>query len=716
MHGRRRRSNSRAVSDVVATILLLALTVTLFSSIFFFVNTFPRPQPSPANQFSAKLAYGSGGTTITGVSVLHLSGPTVAGNALVYLYSARHPNAFPTPFSVSQGIGGGSVWNLGQSWVLNVTSYGLAAPDNITISIVTNSLLLFRVTLPGTNPNIPPTFVNVGVLPATPGVGQPFTVYADILDDDLNTHSVFVNLSQIPGITGTGRFSMTYSAANGTWSYYVRAGTTTGAGRFFAFINATDQALQPNSIAFTIPIAAVASPLSVSLSANPAAPINNSAVSLITYVQNLAAGSATVTVQYVVSGTPIGNTSGVVGGGSTAAFTRSWTPTAPGVYLISVFANTSGTGATGASLNLTVFPSILLLSHNVPSGTRTAFNGSSFLAQELTAAGFPFSTMFVSCTSAIPTSIRSYNVVIIDFGSNWGYSSCPKAPSTTDQGTITGSTSTKFLVTGSNAFGLTSCSSYSSSFFAEFGITWQSGSTCVTVPNSTASATWSAATGVGLRSDGIPSSMTINATLAGSNHHIPYTYFALGTTNTAFLKGGTHPVGAYAAKGSFVTGIALATSTPLLTTPLPSGNSWGTGTAGTAVIYNALNALCGLSTSTQTGRALTDFAVAQSTLVGQSHSLVSTVYVGLRANGPVGAPVTALLYVNGTPATYNGASVSATAEVGAGGQVAFVTLYWQAPGGGAYSLSVVIVVSGSDYFSPNNQIAMSILNQPTTFT
>lgn len=691
--------------------------MTLFSSIFFFVNTFPKPSPTPTDQFSASLVYAAGGGSVSGINILHLAGPSVPGTSLIYLSSAAHPTRLTTPFSVSQGIGGATLWTLGQTWSVNLTSYALSIPDNITVSIVTNQQLLFRVTLPGASTNIPPTFVTVGTIPTDPSVGQAFTIYTQIVDDDLNPVSVFANLSQIPGITGTGLFKMTFSATNGTWSYYVKAGTTSAAGSFFAFVNATDQAKQPNSVAFTISIEGFPSPVGVLLTANPAAPVNGSSVSLIAYVENLATNPTGVTVQYYVNGASVGNLSGTVPAGSTGTFVKAWTPTRPGVYLAAAFANSSGGGPAGSALNLTVYPSILLLAHNVPAGVRTASNGSSFLAQEMTAAGFPFSTLFVPCNSAIPTSIRSYNVVVIDFGNNWGYSSCPKAPSATDQGTITGSTATRFWVLGSNGFGLTACNSYSSAYFAEFGIKWTSGSTCTAVPNATASATWTSATGVGLRGDGMPSPMTINGTLAGSSRFIPYASFSLGTSNGAFLTAGASAsVGSYGASGGRVTGVALATSPALLTAQLPNGNNWGTGTAGASVVYNVLDALCGLSTSGQTGRALTDFAVAQATLLGQSHSFVSTVYVGVRSNGPLGGAVTATLFVNGTPASYNGAPVTGIASLGAGGQTAWVTLFWVAPGAGSYSLSIELSVAGTDLYSPNDQIGLSILNQPIAFT
>src|SRR5690242_5637212 len=82
----------RAVSDVIATILLLALTVTLFASIFFFVNTFPSPPPQENNQFTSSLTYsGASGNTISTVQITHLAGPPIPGADLVYITSSAHP-------------------------------------------------------------------------------------------------------------------------------------------------------------------------------------------------------------------------------------------------------------------------------------------------------------------------------------------------------------------------------------------------------------------------------------------------------------------------------------------------------------------------------------------------------------------------------------------------------------------------------------------------
>ncbi len=149
---RRGRWNRRGVSDVVATILLLALTVVLFASIFAWVTTFP---PAPAqnnNQFQATLRYTSNLTYISGLQILHLAGPSVSGSGSVYLESSTQPTApeFANPYSISSGLGGAKTWNLGQVWNLTFPLTQMPrAGGNITVYVVYSSQLLFSVILPG---------------------------------------------------------------------------------------------------------------------------------------------------------------------------------------------------------------------------------------------------------------------------------------------------------------------------------------------------------------------------------------------------------------------------------------------------------------------------------------------------------------------------------------------------------------------------------------
>jgi len=698
---------------VVGTILLLALTVTLFSSIFFFVSTFPSPAPQPANQFSASLTYNKAATQIIGVNILHLAGPGVPGNSLVYLFSSAHPTRFPTPFTVSSGINNSPVWNLGQTWTANITSSVITAPDNITISVVTSTQLLFRVTLPGNTPAVPPTFTTVGTSPTSPGISQAFQVYVAISDLNLNLNSVYLNLSLVPGISGTGLQKMSFSATTGLWSYTVPGGTTSTAGTFYLFVNATDLSGLKNSVAFTVTIVASSTIVTASLIANNTAPVSNQPVRLSTLVTTGGSGIVAA-VAVFANGASIGSGGGFVGAGSTSTFQVTWTPSTAGVYLLTSLVNSSGAIVAGATLNITVFPPILFVAHNVPGGVRTANNESAYLAEELTSDGIPFTPMWVPCATLLPASstFTAYKVVIIDYGSTW-IGGCPKSPSASEQAKLTGATGVSFLVVGANAFGSPACGSYTSAYLGLFGVKWLSGGTCVTLPNATATLTYTSAPALGLRADGIPSSMTANKTLGSSSSFVPYTYFQQGTLGTAFLKAGANVVASIPASGTRGAGIAMDPA--LLAGILPNGNNWGTGEAGSSVIYNVMNYLCGLATSTSTGRALTDFGIGQATVLGVNHAKLTVVYVALRANGPVSGVVTATLYVNGSTALYQGTIVAQSVTVAGLGTYQFVTLTWVAPANGPFTLSVVLTTTAGDLYLPNNQLPLTVLNQATTF-
>ncbi|MCI4319314.1 MAG: type IV pilin [Thermoplasmata archaeon] len=712
-----RAPNPRGVSDVVATILLLALTVTLFASIFFFVNTFPRPPPQPANQFAAQLLYGgAGGLHINGITILHLAGPTLTGSILFYLQSAAHPTFVPNPFTLANGLNGSTTWGLGQTWYLNMASFGLTAPDNLSVSIVSTTELLFRTTLPGSNPNIPPTFLTTGTSPATPTIGGAVQIQAQIVDDDLRNYSVYVNLSQIPGVSVSGPQLMSYLGSIGMWVYNISAGTTSQAGTFFAFVNATDQVGQIGSVAIPVTVVSPTSSsiITVSLLANPSAPIKGSGTTVTSLVTNNGGSSLPVTLAFLAAGTNVGSASGTIGGGQTSTFSITWTPTTVGAIQLVVDVTISGGGSGAASLNLTVWPKILFIAHDQISGQRNASNESAYFANELVADGVPFTSMFVACTAALPSqaALDAYGLVIVDFGSaNAG--GCKNSPSTAEQAKLQG---TNFIVTGAALFAATTSASYGATFLTNFGIT-SAATVTATVTAATTTLTYTASVPNRLRADGVPATLKLNQTLAGSAAFTPISYFKAGTTNPAWLKDGSnHAIGSW-----FVTGghnfVALGTDPSLLTTPLtPSANSWGTGAAGAAVVYNLVGFAGGIATSGSAGRALYDFGISGAVLLGQHPSSLTTIYAALRENGATGATVTATLYVNGSVAVYQGIAVTASVTLSFAGNWSYVSLFWQAPGAGSYTLSVVLTVPGSQFNLLDDQMPISLLNQPSKFT
>jgi type IV pilin/CARDB protein len=723
------RRNRRGVSDVVATILLLALTVTLFASVFFFINTFPRPPPQPANQFSATLTYGGGGgASILYVNILHLAGPTIAGattlQTAVYLQSAAKPSAFATPFTLGYGLNGSTTWALGQTWRGNVTSYLLTVPDNITISVIAQNQLLFRITLPGSNPNTPPIFSQAGVNPTTPAVSTTFTVFVGITDNNLKLNSVFVNFSQLPGVVGSGLAQMSLLATSGLWVYSV-AGGSTSSGTFYIFVNATDLSGLQNSIAIPVTISnsgGSASTLSIQVTADNTAPVNGVPIQLEASVTNNGGSAVTVVVQFYVGGATVGGASSQgITAGATAVYTQAWTPASVGATPVQALATTTGASAEGG-FSITVFPKILLISHAYPAGQFPVSNTSADLAQKLTAAGFPYTTMSVACGVALPSTatMKLYNVVIIDFGSATGLVCSQLPPGAGEQTKITGAATTvNFWLVGSNGFTATTCTSYSAAFQTQFGLATSGTCTASHVALSTATYTASV-TAPALRADGLPGSLalTINQTFAGSNAFQPYYTVTTQASGKTWLKdSGAHIVGVYTNGSTNHQQMILATDPALITSAVPGGNVWGTamGASG-GVVYNAVNFLCGLSTTTNAGRGLPDYGIVGTLAVGLKHGLPTQFYVAVRANSPTGGAVFATLYVAGAPAYFQGSLVTGSVTLAGSGAWSWIAFNWSAPLATTYTLSVGLSTENLDMYLPNNQVPLSYYNSPTTFT
>jgi hypothetical protein len=263
----RARRTRRAVSDVVATILLLALTVTLFSAIFAFVTSFPSPPAQNSNQFQATLwdtpcAASTSGCAI-GLNITHLAGPQVPGNALIFLRSAVNPTDCPFSGSVPVSLGITSpVWNLGQVWSEKFTSFpgcsgytGDELPDNVTVYLISGSTLIFSVILPGQSLIAPPTITATWTNPASLPQGKAFQVLATI-SGTLGSKKAYVNLGGVPGESSTTQ-AMWFNSSSGDWQFNVTTGNTTSTptGTYYGFINVTGIKGATTTAAVTVTIA-----------------------------------------------------------------------------------------------------------------------------------------------------------------------------------------------------------------------------------------------------------------------------------------------------------------------------------------------------------------------------------------------------------------------------------------------------------------------------
>ncbi len=348
------------MSEVVGTILILALTVVLFSSIFFFVNTFPKPATQSASQFQGQLYYtvASKGshtwTNVTYATITHLAGPIVyAFNTQIYVVSQAHPQNTTTVYGLASG-GLTNSWGTGQVWNVSLVADHLTTPDNITITVVAGGTVVYRQILPGTNPSIPPIFENEGTVPALPVVNSKFSIFVQISDPFLatNSHKVYLNIST-SGLTCTGsnatetRLPMAYNSSNGLW--FIGGCSTSTAGSYYVsvWVTDTDPILpQQNSIIFPVSVSSVSSTCSNTYSVvQGQSPISTTSIGdsgtgkiYLNFTNGNACDWIQVTISLTTSGkgSVTGNGTYVVAAAGTLALVETYTAPASGAATATV--------------------------------------------------------------------------------------------------------------------------------------------------------------------------------------------------------------------------------------------------------------------------------------------------------------------------------------------------------------------------------------------
>ena len=224
------RDDESGVSEVVGTILILAMTVVLFSSIILWVGSIPTPTTQTRVDLRPSMipVYdGSGNEIGVNITILHRGVERLnPGPTLIYVQSQRGANPPATdkrtlhkfvslpPGSTSDGIldGPDSVWDIGERWAY--VNYNLRSSDQISVLVVdvTKNLALWSAQITAPAGTRPPVFVAkwtddlsgtsaIDPIQATLG----FILYARVIDpdNDLNRNSVYAYLSFFFGTNTT---------------------------------------------------------------------------------------------------------------------------------------------------------------------------------------------------------------------------------------------------------------------------------------------------------------------------------------------------------------------------------------------------------------------------------------------------------------------------------------------------------------------------------
>ncbi len=214
------------VSEVVGTILILGMTVTLFSVVLIWIYTIPTPSPGIKVDFDGALKpiYKDGEWDGVNITLLHKGGEALMYFSTEIFIRTYHGNQIFTDKlklkgTMTWGIDNGryyglidgndDMWNTGERW--SYTNHSMEENDRVEVMItdIDKNVLLWQRVLQGLLGLNPPVFIEkwADKDPDTPTINTPetgseFTIFAKVVDpdDDINKQSVYVTIAAFFGI------------------------------------------------------------------------------------------------------------------------------------------------------------------------------------------------------------------------------------------------------------------------------------------------------------------------------------------------------------------------------------------------------------------------------------------------------------------------------------------------------------------------------------
>ncbi len=211
MISKRRRTSSRkgkdsGVSEIIGDILILAMTVTLFSTVFFFVSAFPTPNAQTFANFNASLSTPTPtpfGTSTVLLNITHEGGQQLTSSLTsvviqinqstsVYALSSSGysfvNSSSATPWSNSK-------WTTGETWIMNLT--GVTSSSVVGVSIIdkANNYIVWSTVLNGKPSHIHPVIQNAWATPNPVKPGTLVTINASIYNGGSSSITLTANVS-----------------------------------------------------------------------------------------------------------------------------------------------------------------------------------------------------------------------------------------------------------------------------------------------------------------------------------------------------------------------------------------------------------------------------------------------------------------------------------------------------------------------------------------
>ncbi len=213
------REDESGVSEVIGTILILAMTVVLFSTIIIWVSSIPTPVAATRLDLRSQMVpiYTLGVETGVNITLSHQGGEALQpAPTVLYVTSQRGSNPAKTDvlrlhlynklLASPNGLvdGRDSVWSVGERWAYKNTT--LRSTDVVTITIVdtVKSVILWTSQVSAPVGTRPPVFVDKwadglystdAIDPVQSGLGLYLFAKVADPDNDLNAKSVYATIT-----------------------------------------------------------------------------------------------------------------------------------------------------------------------------------------------------------------------------------------------------------------------------------------------------------------------------------------------------------------------------------------------------------------------------------------------------------------------------------------------------------------------------------------
>lgn len=200
----RKKFSRKGVSEIIANILILGITVTLFSSIMWFVASMPAPHQNGYADFSADPVTYSSNYKTAYINVTHKGGQELQ-NYSTGIYLFVNESLYKSLRISNSTTSIGPVWSTGETW-----RYALSFPAgknaskariSIIISDTNKNTELYNAILAGGSiaGSSAPIIGARGTTPSPTYAGTQCYFYATVYDPDgdLNKNSVYLNASSI---------------------------------------------------------------------------------------------------------------------------------------------------------------------------------------------------------------------------------------------------------------------------------------------------------------------------------------------------------------------------------------------------------------------------------------------------------------------------------------------------------------------------------------